>query len=207
MIRDTALAEEAAAIGSNQDIIFDADAAEILIGLQLVEVKEVLTVSACFPIIDEGRDEIDARLVCYNKALLQSAPHAQTVRTELLQIRTGLLVETYVNLPETFHVVNIHAHHMSETVRQEHGMGSCADSLLCITLHQTEFLETISHQSADCKMHVCIFHARFSDFQHLVVTGLDDRIYLQLALVELTCDGHRASVVRTIVIEFAACVA
>ena len=63
MVRDALGTEETAAVAGDEDIVLDAHTSEVLIGLQQVEVDELLAVSALFPVIDEGRDEVDARLI------------------------------------------------------------------------------------------------------------------------------------------------
>ena len=57
MVRDALVAQEATAVLGNQHVVLDADATKVLVGLQLVEVEEILAVAAGFPLVDEGRDE------------------------------------------------------------------------------------------------------------------------------------------------------
>ena len=136
MIRDALLAQEAAAIGGDEDVVLDADAAKVLVGLQFVKVEELGAVAAGTPVVDQGWNEVDARLVGHHKALLQTAAHAQGVGAELVQTGPGLLVKADVDLPQAFHVMHIHTHHVAQAVRQEHGMRSCGNSLVHIALHQ-----------------------------------------------------------------------
>ena len=98
MIRDALVAKEAATILRNQHVVLDADAAEVLVGLQQVEVQELLAMTLGTSLVDEGMNEIDAGLVSHHKALFQLSAHAQAVGAELLQIGTCLVVETHVNL-------------------------------------------------------------------------------------------------------------
>ena len=63
VVGDALRAEETATVLRDQDIILDADAAEVLIGLELVEVQELLAMSAGLPVVDEGWNEVDAGLV------------------------------------------------------------------------------------------------------------------------------------------------
>ena len=70
MVRDALRSEESAAVLGNQYIILDADAAKVLVGLQLLVVDKLLAVSAGFPLVDEGRDKVDAGLVSNDKAFL-----------------------------------------------------------------------------------------------------------------------------------------
>ena len=41
----------------------------------------------------------------------------------------------------------------------------------------------------------------------VVVTGLDDGVYLQLTLGELAADRHGAGMIRAVVVQFATCIA
>ena len=98
MVRDALVAQEAATILGNQHVIFDADATKVLIGLQFVEVEEFFAMAAGLPLVDEGRDEVDAWLVSNHEAFFQLTTHAQTVGTELLEVGARLIVETNVDL-------------------------------------------------------------------------------------------------------------
>ena len=46
MVGDALLAQEAAAVGGDEDVVLDADATKVLVGLQLVEVQEFSAVAA-----------------------------------------------------------------------------------------------------------------------------------------------------------------
>ena len=159
------------------------------------------------PEVDKVGDEVDAWFVGDNESFLQASAHTQTVCPKLLQIRTCLLVEADIDLSETFHIVYVHTHHVSQSVRQEHRMGTGSYSLVGVALHQAELFQPFRHQTADGKVHIGIFHTGLGHFEHIVVTGFNDGVYLQLALRELTADRHRARVVGTIVVEFATSVA
>ena len=134
MVRDALGAEEATTVPRDQDIILDTDATEVLIRFQLLEVQELLAMTAGLPVVDKSRYEVDTRFVGHHKTLLQSSTHAQTIGAELLQIRACLLIEAHIDLSEALHVVNIHTHHVSQSVRQEHGVGTGSDSLVHIAL-------------------------------------------------------------------------
>ena len=103
MIRYAVFAQESATIFGDEYIVLNSDTTEIFIGLNLVEVEEFCTVTGCLPVVDEGRDEVNSRLVGYHETFLQTATHTQAVGTELLQIRAYLFVETNVNLVEVLH--------------------------------------------------------------------------------------------------------
>ena len=195
MVGDALRTEEAAAVGSDEQVVLNTDASEVLVGVEKVEVEELLAVALRAPEVDEVGDEVDTWLVGDDEALLQPSAHAQAVGAELLKVRTRLLVEAHVNLPQAFHVVHVHTHHVAKSVRQEHRMRPCAYSFFSITLHQAELLQTVGHQAADGKVHVGILHTRLGHLEHIVVAGLDDGVDLQLTLRETSVDGHRARIV------------
>lgn len=105
MIWDTLLAEEAAAVACDENVVLDTDSTEILVCLQLFIVDEVLVETLSAPFVDEGWDEVDSRFVCNNEAFFKSAAHAQAVCSELLQIRSCFIVKAHVGLSESLHVV------------------------------------------------------------------------------------------------------
>ena len=86
-------------------------------------------------------------------------------------------------------------------------MSSGSYGLVHVALHQTQLLQPLAHQTADGKVHIFIFYARLGHLEHIVVALLHDAVDIQLALCELTVDGHCAGVVGTVVVELAACVA
>ena len=195
MIGDALRAKESATLLRDENVILDADAAEVLIRLELVEVDELLAVSAGFPVVDERRDEIDAGLVGKHETFLQLAAHTQTVGAELFEVRACLLVEAHVYLSQSLHVVYIHTHHVSQTVRQEHRVGTSLHGLVRVALHQSELLQAIRHLAAHGEVYIHIFHTRLCHVEHIVVTLFHDRIDLQLPLRELSVHRHCAGVV------------
>lgn len=195
MIRYAVFAQESATIFGDEYIVLNSDTTEIFIGLNLVEVEEFCTVTGCLPVVDEGRDEVNSRLVGYHKTFLQTATHTQAVGTELLQIRAYLFVETNVNLVEVLHVVNIHSHHVAQTMRQEHGVCSSLYSLFCITLCKSELLHAVEEQAANREVYVSPFYAWLGYIQCMVVAFFYNRVDFQLALAELSAHRHGAGVV------------
>ena len=182
VVGDTLLAHEATAVLRDQQVVLDTDTAKVLIGLELVEVQELSTMAFLPPEVDKVGDEVDAWFVGDNESFLQASAHTQTVCPKLLQIRTCLLVEADIDLSETFHIVYVHTHHVSQSMRQEHRMGTGSYSLVGVALHQAELFQPFRHQTADGKVHIGIFHTGLGHFEHIVVTGFNDGVYLQLAL-------------------------
>ena len=78
-----------------------------------------------------------------------------------------------------------------------------ADGLVGVALHQSQLLQPLGHQTADGEVYVHILHAGLGHLEDVVVAGLDDAVDLQLALCEASVDGHRAGVVRAVVVQFA----
>ena len=147
------------------------------------------------PLVDECRNEVDARLVGNDESLLQPPPHAQTVRAELFEVGARLVVEADVGLPQALHVVNVHTHHVAQAVRQEHGVRPGLQGVVGIALHQSQLLELLGHHAAYGKMHIHILHARLGHLEHVVVAGFDNRVDVALPLCEGAVDGHGARVV------------
>ena len=98
MVWDALCAEETATVVGDENVVFDADAAEVLVGFQKVEIEEVLAMPTCAPLIDEGGDEVDAWFVGHDETFLQATTATQAIRAELFQVWAYLIVETHVNL-------------------------------------------------------------------------------------------------------------
>ena len=76
MVGYALLAEETTAVGGDDDVVFDTNSAEVLISLKHVEVEPLGAMAFSAPFIDEGGNEVDARLVGDHEALLQPSAHA-----------------------------------------------------------------------------------------------------------------------------------
>lgn len=113
MIWNALLAEEAAAVACDENVVLDTDSTEILVCLQLLIVDEILVETLGAPFVDEGRDEIDSRFICYYETFFEAAAHTQAVGTELFQVRTNFLIESYIDLVEILHIVYVHSHHVT----------------------------------------------------------------------------------------------
>ena len=130
---------------------------------------------------------------------MQALSTAQSVGAELCG-RLYLVVETDVVLPQSFHVVNVHAHHVAQSVRQEHGMCAGANSLLGVAFHQSYLLQAVGHHAANLPMNVIPQHSRFGNVKNVVVTCLHYAIYFELSLREFPVNGESAGVVRAVVL-------
>ena len=68
MVRYTVGSEESATILGDEYIILDTDASEVFVGLNLIEVEELGTMTWSLPVIDESRNEVNTWLICYYEA-------------------------------------------------------------------------------------------------------------------------------------------
>jgi hypothetical protein len=98
MVGDALGTEESAAVLGDQQVVLNTDATEILVGLEFVEIKELLTMSLFPPKVDKMGDEVDTGFVGQYKALFQFATHTQTISAELFKVRTRFVIEPYVDL-------------------------------------------------------------------------------------------------------------
>ena len=69
--------KDSATIFSDEQVIFDTDATEVFVGLQLLVVDKLLELAFSFPHVDEGGDEIDARFIGDHKARFQGLATTQ----------------------------------------------------------------------------------------------------------------------------------
>ena len=97
--------------------------------------------------------------------------------------------------------MNVHTHHVAQSVGQEHGVGALAHGLLGVALGQSELLHAVEDDLADAEVDVHIFDAGLGQLQRVVVGLLDDRVDLQLSLGKLAVDGEGARVVRAVVLQ------
>ena len=72
MIRNALLTEEATSIGCDKHIVFDTNATEVAIFINLIEIEELCIRAILTPIIDEGGYEVNTRLISYNVAWFQT---------------------------------------------------------------------------------------------------------------------------------------
>ena len=70
MIRNAVFAQESATVFGDEYIVLNSDTTEIFVGLNLVEVEEFCTMAGCLPVVDEGRDEVNSRLIGYYETFL-----------------------------------------------------------------------------------------------------------------------------------------
>ena len=98
-------------------------------------------------------------------------------------------------LSEAFHVVHIKSHHVSEAVREEHGVCAGCYCLIGIALHESELFQAYSHVAAYCEVDIEVSHSWLRGVEGEVVTLVDDIVYLFLPLCEASVHGHGAGVV------------
>ena len=129
----------------------------------------------------------------------QPASETEGVGAELVETRTGFLVKSHVGLPQTFHVVHVHTHHVSQSVGQEKRMCAVLHGLFGVALHEPEFLEAFGHQAANVEVNVEILHAGLGMRECHVVAVHHDVIDFALPGTELSADRRGAGMVGTVV--------
>ena len=113
VVGDSILAQETASLCCDEDVVLQTDASKVLVGLYLIKAEEFCTMSFALPVVDERRDKVDAWFVGNDKSLLQTASHAKTTCSELVEIWSYLIIKANIHLIKGLHVVYVHAHHMT----------------------------------------------------------------------------------------------
>ena len=113
--------------------------------LHLVVVDEVGEFLLATPQVDEFGDEVDARLHGVHEARLERNGQTLALAAELGAL--GLAVVAHPLLAEVLHVVHVESHHVAQAVRIEQGVGTFADSIFGIALHQTQLLQAFHHDT------------------------------------------------------------
>ena len=93
MVGDAALAEETAAVLGDEQVVLNADSTEVLVGLQLLVVEELLAMSLGPPLVNEGRNEIDAWLIGNDKAFL---PGLSSMTQQTCVCRRSLVIYSWI---------------------------------------------------------------------------------------------------------------
>ena len=117
------LAEDAAAVGRDKDVVLDAYAAEVLPFFEFVEVDIVFVGALLTPLVDKGRDKVASGFVGDDEAGLQAAATTEAAEAELVA-GACLIVVAHVDLAVVFHVVDVEAHHVAEAVGHEEAVGA-----------------------------------------------------------------------------------
>ena len=200
VIRDALLAEVAAAVGSDEEVVLEADSAKVEVLFHLVEVDELGIVFAGTPVVEQGGNEVDAGLIGHHKALLHPTAAAQEVRSELIQIGAHFIVEAHIDLPEAFHIVHVHAHHVAKAVDKEHGMSAVDQRVLGVAFHEADVLQVLRDHAGSLEVAIPPFHAGRSHLRHAVVGFDDSLIDIALLLCEASADRCHTRIVGTIVL-------
>ena len=162
-------AKDAAAIIGDEQVVFDADATEVLVGFQLVVVDEILVLAFGFPDVDEGRDEVDARLIGDHETWLEGL--AATQAAEALVGGTWCdVVVADVGLAEAFHVVHVHAEHVAEAVRHEEVVSTSHQGFFGVAFHQADAFQSINQGAAGEGVHLHVRHVGTRVGSHFLVT-------------------------------------
>ena len=175
-------AEQAVALCRHQEIVLQADTAEIQVLRQFSIVYEFCMPTGIFPLLDQRGDEIEARLYRQHEIFPEFATQAQSRGPEL-RGTPGLFVVTDVILAEIFHVMHIQAQHVPEPVRHEQRVRTGVDSLLHIAAHQLQVLETGDQGPADRPVHLLIRDSGTDQCAGMLHAG-------QNGLVDVTLPGR-----------------
>ena len=138
----------------------------------------------CLPLVDEGRDEVDAGLVCDHIARNQFPGHPEASETELG--RAGLIiVVSYEILVEVLHVVDIQTHVVTESVRHEESGDSGFDHIVDIAPDDIQCTEFLQHQAHSPEMDLTVGDTRTGEFESEIVAVADNLVYFPLLPGEL----------------------
>ena len=162
MIWYSVLANEATTVFGYEYVVFYAYATKILVFLQFVEAQEVGTMLVGFPFVDKGRNKVYAWFIGNHKSFFQTASHSQAVCSKLFEVRTGFFIKTYVYLVKVLHIVNVHTHHVAESVWQEHSVCSVANSLFGIAFGKSQFFHSVKDVLAYSEVYIGIFYSWLS---------------------------------------------
>ena len=191
--------QDTAAVFGDEQVVLDADTSEVLVGLQLLVVDELLELALGLPHINEGGDEIDARLVSDHKARFQGLAAAKAAESQFGGARRDVVV-THIGLAETFHVVYVHAQHMAQAVRHEKPVGTIHQGFVHVAFHQADSLQAFNQGAAGQGVHGHIRHIGTGVCRHFHVGFQDNFVDLALALVELATHRSGAGEIGGIVV-------
>ncbi len=150
------------------------------------------------PLVDKGRDEIDARLIGDDKSLLQTTSHAQGSKTKLSRW-SDFIVIAHIDLSKIFHIMYIQSHHVPQSVRHKQGMCSGSNGLVHIATHQAQFLQSTRQRAAHFQMHLFPGITRTGMVDGAIMSSHHNVVNLLLALCEASAHRHGAGEVRTVV--------
>ena len=113
---------------------------------KLIVVDEFRELALTFPQIHQFGDEVDARLDGQDEAGFQLAAQAERFPSELRAL--GLSVVADINLAEILHIVYVESHHVAQSARHEHGMGTRFHRLHRIAFREAQLLQVIHDHGA-----------------------------------------------------------
>ena len=105
--------------------------------------------------------------------------HAKIAQSQ--QRRTFLpVIIAYIILTEILHVMHIHAHIMSKSVRHEKAGNTFCNHLIHISTHKAQAFQPLKHMPYRGKMHIVICDARARKAECQFIGALNNVIYLAL---------------------------
>ena len=97
--------------------------------------------------------------------------------------------------------MDIHSHHVSQSVWQEHGIGAGSHGRLSVTLGKSQLFHPVEEDAADGEMDIGVFHTGLRILQRRIVTFFYYLVDLQLPLGEFPVHGERTGVVGAVVVD------
>ena len=137
-----------AAVLGDDEVILDANTSEVVIVNQSVVIDKLTTLALFLPLLDEGRDEVDTRLIAhyYTGAQLPSATIGAA--GQLGSARSKAREVEVVNIAALTYglaVVYIESHTVTQSVGHKHKHCSCGNGFFGVAFEQTEVGEVARH--------------------------------------------------------------
>ena len=204
---DFPVADDAAARLRHEDVVLDADAAEIAVGIQRVVVDDALVFPFGAALVDQRGDEVETRFVGHHGPRFDPPRRAVDAGSRLggpFGDRT--VVER--PLAHRLAVVHVHAQSVAQSVGHEHRHGSCGHGVGGRAFQQAQSDKPFGEGHVGGVVHLGVHHVGLHDARHVVVRRQYDVVNVFLLLGEASAHGIGARVVRAVAFDgFAAGVA
>ena len=96
--------------------------------------------------------------------------------------------------------MDVHPHHVPETVGHEHSMGSGGNGIVGIALHETDLLEMVGEDATSSEVHVKPLRAGLGVLENPVMGGYDGIVDVELTGCEGATDRCGARIVGAVVV-------
>src|SRR5574344_22437 len=165
----------------HKHVIFQPYPAEIEVVLKFIIIYMALVCAVFFPLFNQGGYEVYARLIRDHIARYESASHTQAAQSKL---RRALLVVIVAHeiLSEVFHVVNVEAHVVTESVRHEQPRDSVFHPFVNVPAHKVQLPEIVKHMRCNSKVDIEIWNTRLDEAERKFIALIHSLIYLALLI-------------------------